>query len=151
MMPSGVTSNANMLSPIHGGEILDIMKSTSSINTLNSGIVGGDKKKNPKPEGTSEYVNIVTMPKSGNQTARKRAANKSDLKSPEIGTLSETHSPMASGIPALTSTTSAQQNKTGTSKFQSTSKPPQSATQPKKPTTSMKPKTGAGAATSKKP
>lgn len=135
-MPSGLNSTVQIQSPGQG--LFDLMKSTSSVNSMTSGNVPGEKIKPAGAETNPNYVNIVSMPKSGIKTARK-LTNKSEVKSPNNPQLSETLSPGILKIPALNHTTSVQSTKPTTSNFQTNLKPSVSA-KPAKPASSFKPK-----------
>lgn len=138
LMPSGLNSTAQLQSPGQG--VFDLMKSTSSVNSMTSGNQVAERMKQSSNKDTSNFVNIVGMHKNDMKTARKGPKN-GDVKTPINAALSETHSPGVSTIPKLTQITSVQSTKnvTSASEAQPNLKQTQS-TKPTKPTSSFKSK-----------
>ena len=137
-MPSALGSNVQLQSPGQG--IFDLMKSTSSVNSMTSGNQAAEKLKQSANNPTN-FVNIVGMHKSEMKTARKGPKN-GDVKSPTNAALSETHSPGVSTIPMLNQVTSVQSTKHVPSTMQTNIKPTQS-NKPTKPASTFKPKPSA--------
>lgn len=134
MMESGAGSTAQIQSPGH--DVIDFMKSTSSVNSMTSGRNPADRKFPGKDPSQPNYVNIVGMPKSGMKTARK-GGNKSEIKPHAPAPLSELHSP---AIPTLNPTASTQSTKHPQVLPSTNLKQTQSSVPPKKVPVSTKPK-----------